>query len=839
MDANGQRFWLWADPRDYTRLDDCAFDRRHRLLQLDRERVREVEPDRALRAEERLAMLPWLRDAKGTLARWDADARVLRGFGIFDGSVAVPGTGHATPPIDMAIDAEQVVLLAFTDVVDLVDLRERFEPIRLELPLLAGGGRFSVAKLACDAGSGRWLLDRRHRRLARIVGAPWRRRALVEFAPQTFRPKPENAQVPRFELLDIELPLDFDFVAIAASGAGRVLLGSWGADGRFFIHPLREQAGRVVLDAPRELAGAAHAHSLKWIDERLIAVRAGNLDEALVYDADDADRPLDLIGSRYPLRRALEGSFVQSQDWPPHYPSSPENLPAEFPAIHSRPTVPLSWRALRGDGMATGRVIDAGRFDLVWHRVYVEAEVPEGCGVLLELAAVDDDVVPLEDEFWPHWIGDAATMPALAADTPRAAWCPYASEIALHPGWLPVERQPQRAGLFTVLAQRAGHRLRDLRGRWLHLRIRLIGNGQRTPCIAAVRVYGDRYSYVSHYLPELYRDEEVADRAAAGRATPHDFYERFTQLFESELTRWEDLAADAHVLTGPASCPPPALPWLAQFIGARLPSALPADRARAWVASQPERARRRGTLDGLELALDIASGGWVSRGAIVVVEDFRLRRTVATLLGVDLERDDDPLLPGLITAGNSYVGDTLILGDETVEREFLAAFLPEALEATVGEVTAERITESFYARTAHRATILVHEDLHDELRRLIDAVVVEEAPAHVEVKVLAARERFLVGIAALVGVDSYLREPLAARVARIDVSRIGRGDLIDGGAAFDWRLEAGWAPASRLPTAVIDGPSLVSPATDFVLSGARSFAAPGFDLTRFTWTRRS
>jgi hypothetical protein len=839
MDANGQRFWLWADASDYTRLDDCVFDRCHRLLQLDRERVREVEPDRVLRAEERLAMLPWLRDAKGTLARWDADHRVLRGFGALDGVVAVPGTGQATTPIDMAIDAEQVVLLALAEFVDLVDLRERFEPIRLDAPLLDGGERFTASKIACDGAGGRWLLDRRHRRLARIVGTPWRRRALVDFAPQTFRPKPENADAPRFELLATELPAEFDFVAIAASRGGRAVLGSWGPDGRFFIHPLRERAGHVVVDAARELAGADHAHSLKWLDERLVAVRTGSIDEALVFDADDVDRPLDLVGSRYPLRRALEGPFLQSQDWPPHYPCTPEELPEELPAIHSRPTVPLSWRALRSDGTATGRVVDAGRFDFVWHRLYVEAEVPEGCGVLLELAATDDDVVPPDEEFAPHWIGDEAAMPPLAADTPRAAWCAAASEIALHPGWLPVERQSQRAGLFTVLAQRAGRRLRELRGRWLHLRLHLTGNGRRTPCIAAVRIYGERYSYVSHYLPELYRDEEAADRAATGRATPHDFYERFTQLFESELTRWEDLAADAHVLTGPASCPLPALPWLAQFIGARLPAALPAERARAWVASQPERARRRGTLDGLELALDIASGGWVSRGAIVVVEDFRLRRTVATLLGVDMERDDDPLLPGLVTSGNSYVGDTLILGDETVEREFLAAFLPEALEETFGSDAAGRITESFYARTAHRATILVHEDLHDELRRLIDAIAVEEAPAHVEVKVLAARERFLVGIAALVGVDSYLREPLPARIARIDVSRIGRGDVIEGGAAFDWRLEAGWAPGSRVPTAVIDGPSIVSPATDFVFSGARSFAAPGFDLTRFTWTRRS
>ena len=329
MDANGQRFWMWADAHDYVRRDDCAYDQGRRLLVLDRERERPVEPERALRAEQRLALLPWLRDSNGTLARWDVDAHVLRGFGVFEGSVPVPGTGAPQNPNDMAIDDEQVVLFAFDSFIDLVDLRERFAPLRLDSPPLDGGERFVASKIACDGRGGRWLLDRRHQRLARVAGRAWRTRAFVELAPDTFRPEPENPDAPRVELVDLSLPAGRDFVLIAASRAGRVLLGAWGPDGRVLIHLLREVGGRFVLDEVGELLGAAHGHSLKWIDERLIAVRAGALDEALVFDADDADRPLDLIGARYPLRRGLEGPLVQSQDWPPHYPSEPDALPSD------------------------------------------------------------------------------------------------------------------------------------------------------------------------------------------------------------------------------------------------------------------------------------------------------------------------------------------------------------------------------------------------------------------------------------------------------------------------------------------------------------------------------
>jgi phage tail-like protein len=247
-----------------------------------------------------------------------------------------------------------------------------------------------------------------------------------------------------------------------------------------------------------------------------------------------------------------------------------------------------------------------------------------------------------------------------------------ASSCRTIPAWC---RACRRCARRTLRRARAARRPRAAQpsGR-CDPRLRL-GNGRESPEIVAIRAYA-RALRTSAALPEIYRDESVFDRSLRGAATRHDFFERFIDLFESDLTRWEDLAADAHVLTHPASCPDASLPWLASFTGLRTPPALPHERTRAWLASGPERARRRGARSGLQLALDVASGGEVSRGAIVVVEDYRLRRTVATLLGVDMERDDDPLLPGLISSGNSFVGDTLILGDETVEREF-AAFRPK------------------------------------------------------------------------------------------------------------------------------------------------------------------
>jgi phage tail-like protein len=394
-------------------------------------------------------------------------------------------------------------------------------------------------------------------------------------------------------------------------------------------------------------------------------------------------------------------------------------------------------------------------------------------------------------------------------------------------------------GLFSALVQRCTRRLRELRGRRLWLRITLFGNGRATPEVAALRLWGDRFSSVRRYLPELYRDEEVFDRGADGTATPHDFLQRFSQLFEGELLSLEDRIAEARVLTDPASAPPDVLDWLAAWTGERFPARLPPEHRRDWLCHAVALRRTRGTLAGLMLALDLATGGDVSRGRIVIVEDFRLRRTMATLLGIDLNRDDDALLPGLVVSGNSFVGDTLILGDADdaqARAEFLALF-GEGIESDDEAATVAGV----YERTAHRATVLVHEGLDDERRALIASIATELAPAHVLLKVIAARENFLVGVASLVGYDSYLRAALEPETARIGISAVGRGDRIRGGGAFDWRLEDGLpsSGAEGEPTAVLEGPPTHDPANALVLDGRDSVPPAGGRIERWRFTRRT
>jgi phage tail-like protein len=864
MDSNGQRFWMWSQAADWSALqgtavtlstntDAAAHDAAPRpLLSLRAERAAPALIDGAARellAETELARLPLLRDRFGTLARWDGPSRTLMGFGAFVGEVPRYATSAAAAPLDMALDHEDVLLLSFAERIELVDLRDRFAPI-----FLNAAEAFVAHALACDTIGGRWALDRTQRRLARIVGTPWPDRAGVRYDAGTFRPGPENPDAPRIERLDVPLPPDLRPVALAASPGGRLAIAHWGPDGALMLQLFDREGHSTGL---LQLEGAAYAHALAWLDDGQVVLRIADLAEALAYAVPEGlaeGTRLQPAGRRYPTADAAPGRFVAAQQWPPHVPLAqppdPDRVGPETAPHFTRELVPLAWRGFVSSGKAEGRTLDSGQLDMAWHRLLLEAIIPAGCGVLVELAASDENLVPADGDWAPHWFGDIGAAPALPLGTPQGCWQAEASELPHRAGVLDCPPQPGRVGLFNVLVQRAGRQLRTLRGRHLWLRLTLHGNGRSTPEVAALRLWGERFSYVRRYLPELYRDEDVFDRSAEGAATPHDFLERFTQLFESVLTPLEDRIADARVLTDPASTPPQWLDWLAGWTAERFPSRLPAQCKRDWLCHAVELRRRRGTLQGLQLALDIATQGQVGLGRILVIEDFRLRRTLATLLGIDLNRTDDALLPGLRVSGNSFVGDTLILGDSQdgpsaglagaddaqARREFLALF-GESIES---EAEAQTVA-SVYERTAHRATVLVHEGLDEELRARVANVAAELAPAHVLLKVIAAREPFLVGVAGLVGYDSYLRVPLPPQTARIGHSAIGRGDRIRGGGALDWRLEDG-VPSSGAdsePAAVLKGPAVQDPSLALTLDGRDSIAPSGGAIVRWRFTRKT
>ncbi len=412
--------------------------------------------------------------------------------------------------------------------------------------------------------------------------------------------------------------------------------------------------------------------------------------------------------------------------------------------------------------------------------------MPPRCSVVVWLTSADQPsgITAPTATWYPHAFGDA-DMSALPKETPQGVWLSIPSEVPFSKPLLGEAPVQDRQGLFMVLVQRTGKAVRNLSGRFLGIRVELHGDRRSTPEIAALRVWSSRFSYVKNYLPELYRENKFSPEAdQPGSSTRRDFLERFVNIFEAQLTRIEDRVANSYLLTRPEATPDDSLDWLGSWVGLN-PTGYPPDRRRARLLAASELHHQRGTVPGVTLALDIATNGLCSRGAVIVVEDFRLRHIFATILGANLAIQNDPLLPGYSGSSNSFVGDTLFLGNPADQSEILALF-----SAEIPETTAERTqVQAFFDSLANRMTIFVHNQVEAVDINLVQRIVEHEKPAHVAATIRTATQPFMVGLASLLGVDSYLAPVPPPDPVVVGTSQIGRYNLVTQAPSLDPRLE--------------------------------------------------
>jgi phage tail-like protein len=773
MDANGLNFWMlsshddWLPPGGSPSLYYCASKRRLQLrsVRTGSPPVEEFGPVSSL-----LNVAPMARDAFGNYARWDpASGRVMAGG---SGPVEVP---IYTPPpglsvSDLALGFDGILYIAMNNVLVMVDRRGRWPDFTLSD--LAG---FAVWRLLALPEGGVLALDRGHSQLGKFIGAPLQTGPADTPNPGILRSCQENPDPPRLAQT-YALPPGEVYQAFTAMG-GRIALISWQTN------TSRKQGSFLRLfsfdggfSLPSELEGILWPYSVAWLGDQKLAVLVTGINEALVYDLRDSALALVPAGDTYVLSGKDKGPFAHSLDALPYYQDGLQLLPL----------LPLSLNSLAATNSTDPpltRIVDSGVPQTVWHRLFLEALIPPRCGVTVWLTASDNRTAIAGSKDWyPHAFGEADASP-LPAESPRGVWLPNPSEIPFAQPLLGDPPEPNRQGLFMALIQRAGKRVRTLQGRFLGVRIQLDGDRRSTPEVAAVRLYASRFSYVDHYLPEIYRESLFGpDADLPGAATRTDFLERFVDIFEAQLTRVEDRVAHAYLLTRPESTPDDALDWLGSWIGLD-PAGYPPDRRRARLLAAPELHRLRGAVQGVTLALDIATNGLCTRGAVLVLEDFRLRHTFATILGADLSIQNDPLLPGHSPSGNSIVGDTLFLGDPHDQTQLLALFGPDI--ATARE---SRAVEQFFDNLAHRMTIFIHDQVEQVDINLIQRVVDQEKPAHVAATIRRATQPFLIGLASLLGVNSYLSPEPPPDPVVVDVTRIGRYSLVMQPPSLDPRL---------------------------------------------------
>lgn len=836
MDANGLKFWLLADDNHWHLPGDppaLEYDAQQRSLRLARQRRELNLTEDHAEAGTRLDHIPQARDSHGNRAWYDPEFRRILAVGVSETPQVIyrlEGEGELT---DMALADDGVLYLAVGGAVIMHDRRQRWRDT------VVSEASFSAWRLSPAPDGGVWVLDRINRQLARVTGYPISDRAYKPYTADVVRPCNENANPPRLEVMsEVVWPAQERPVELACSLHGELVCLSWVIDGEAVVRQLTEQ---FELSNPMTLLGTHVPYSLAWVAPGRIGVLVCGettndsppepKSEARVYKFDAAQQSQFPSGDLYPIKRDYNfGPFIHGLDYPPHYPS--------FTGSHALHRLSFPFFTRQGEAFNTGlhMQLDSADVDSVWHRLYIEASIPVGCGIRIWLAAsneIKNHTTDTELQWYEHRFGERYQHGA-PSDIPVGSWASLASELPHHPGLLPCEQEAERKGLFSVLIQRSGLKVRSLRGRYLYVRVELTGPGNSTPELFAVRPYASRFSYVEHYLPKLYWEKTFAPEAnEEGAATQADFLERFIGNVEGILTGIEDRVAYSDLVTRPQTAPTETLDWLASWIGFQFEAGWSESQRRIFLERAADLYEWHGTIRGLNLALEIATEGGVSGGEIVVLEDYRLRRTFATIIGANLDDDEDPITLGGIETGNSFVGDTLFIGDEQ-RREFLALFSAD-LEVNAAE---EAAIDAFFDRLAFRTTILVHQNIEPQDLGTIQRIAEREIPAHVQFRILPTSAPLLIGITSLVGVDTYLSSRPAPRPARINRSYIGRGDYVMGPATLDPRLEGIGSGIPELP-----GQQPIARAEDvtaafgedFTLDGSASEAGEGRNLIAYNW----
>jgi phage tail-like protein len=267
-------------------------------------------------------------------------------------------------------------------------------------------------------------------------------------------------------------------------------------------------------------------------------------------------------------------------------------------------------------------LFDARIPDCTWHRLFIDACIPPGTEVLVRSRAANE----LADLRFAQWRPEPQLYKR-GGGSER----PYPGSSGGYDTW-------------ELLFQQA-------QGRYLQLELRLRGNGQSTPRLRALRAYYPRFSYLSNYLPAVYRED----------AQSASFTDRLLANFEGLYTSLEDRIAAAQTLFDVRSAPAESLDWLVSWFGVALDPAWEEQRRRLFIRYAMLFFQQRGTLNGLLIALQLALDTCFDErifttpparreyaSGIRIVEQFRARRTPGVVLG-------DPTEPSAVRV--SSVGE--------------------------------------------------------------------------------------------------------------------------------------------------------------------------------------
>lgn len=356
-------------------------------------------------------------------------------------------------------------------------------------------------------------------------------------------------------------------------------------------------------------------------------------------------------------------------------------------------TPPAPGPARLRTGTLVTQAIDSGLSRCRWHRVRVDADLPAGTSVLVEVAS-----------------SEAATSLPHAADWTAAS--------------------PGRTDF--LIAQPPG--------RFLFLRLTLSGDGRATPRVRRIRLDLPRATSLDR-LPEVYRDDPEAA----------EFSERFLSLFDAQVEELDRAIERFPALLDAGGVPDEVLPWLASLVGVAFDPAWEPARRRALLEATPSLYRQRGTLTGLQRAIQLVLG------VEPVIEEVAATKVYSAVRGARL-------------------GTTRLYGRSRARFRVGSSPLGGAPVRSYGDPDDDVARAGAYRLRVRIPPVpgATREQTSARLRRLVEA----QKPAHVAVETSVGGGGCVLGGGLVLGVDTLFAAPPAPILGRTGNIRLRRSSVL-------------------------------------------------------------
>lgn len=204
------------------------------------------------------------------------------------------------------------------------------------------------------------------------------------------------------------------------------------------------------------------------------------------------------------------------------------------------------------EGTYYSEPFDSGITGCRWHRIYLDAEIPDGSMLIISFSTSDKEETKSKS---------------------------YDQSISF-------------TGVKDALIQTS-------KGRYLSLKIVFYksnsGNGV-SPVLKRVIVYYPRITYL-RYLPVVYQEDEES----------RDFLERFLSIFETVLNKTEKMITDIPVYLDPEVAPGEFIPWLSSWVSLDLYELLH-EKNREFILRANDFYKMKGTVRGIAALVSFLTG---------------------------------------------------------------------------------------------------------------------------------------------------------------------------------------------------------------------------------------